>query len=50
MNFIAKDQQEIFKFTARLFPLNFPPINDPADIFADKELVKEQFREELTNL
>ena len=50
ITYICKDQQEIFTTSARLFPMNFPQQQDPFELFGDKELVSQHFKEEIGNL
>lgn len=50
ITYICKEQKEIFTAQARLFPMNFPSVQDPAELFGDKELVSQHFKEEIGNL
>ena len=53
LNFVCKEQAEIFKPTVRLFPMNFPPKQGPeqnAALLADSEVVQLHFKEELDDL
>jgi len=47
---MCNNQKSIFENNVRLFPLNFPAVQDPETLFNDTEMIQLQFDEELINL
>lgn len=50
LNFVCKEQKDIFNPTVRLFPMNFPPKQESTLELADVEVMQLHFKEELEGL
>ena len=50
LNFVCKEQEEVFCKTARLFPINFPAKQQNSLDMVDNEVIKMHFGEELEGL
>lgn len=43
LNYVCKEQEEVFSASARLFPMNFPAKQDASLDLVDDELIKLHF-------
>ena len=50
LNFVCKEQDEVFSKTARLFPINFPAKQQNSLDLVDNDVIRLHFGEELEGL